>query len=456
MKLTNGKLIGKINFLLIAVLVFGFKVQAQKISVANGNWTNPAIWFPLGVPQNLDTVTINHNVIVDTNVSVQSAKLTVNIGASLMEDLAPRTMDLNSSVLINKGIIVVSYLDCFSDTVSNYDSIHVKKILKLQECASQNNGNIYVADSLKNRLGDFTNTNSSVVTTDNFIYNDGLITNNGIIITKNLHNDNTFVNNDSVLVTKNWMENGKFTNNANAHIIDTLHIESNASLENYIVVTTDNFVWIEGIVDNSGTFTVPTIQIDALGVLNNRPNGIVVTTDNFIFNNGTINTYNNSIIWVKNIISTGTIKGAYGCIFVSDSSNVSGDIIGTLDFCDVTSLESKPIDILTGTVSSFVTFCTQNCSAVGINDQLEQAITVIVYPNPVTDFVTLSMAVIEKGAYLVELYDIIGQKVFEQTVEIISMDNQFKISCNDLQQGTYLLSVRNRNATYKTLLLKMK
>ncbi|MGQ0829829.1 MAG: T9SS type A sorting domain-containing protein [Bacteroidota bacterium] len=447
------KIINKISILVIAIFLLGIKVQAQTtVTVSNGNWSNPAIWSPPGVPSISDTVIIDHNVILDQDISFLSGSLTVN--ASIMEDLTSREISLLTSNFTNEGIVVVSFFKFMDGMIINKDSLYIKRNFSAMNAPIDNSGIIHVVDTLEiNNGGDLTN--SGVVTTDNFIDNEGSITNNALITTKDILNGNIFVNNDTVIVTGTWVERELLTNYGYIHITDTLHIDGISVVDNHIVVTTDNFVWIEGTLNNMGFFTAPTIIIDVNDELYNKPNGIVVTTDNFI-NHGDIEVYNNSIIQAKNIFSTGKISGAYGCIFVSDSSNVSGDISGPIDFCDATALASNPIDIFTGTVSAQVTFCIQNCGAVGINNQSKPTISVVVYPNPVTDAATLSLSVQESGIYQVEMHDVVGRKVYDHAVEINSKNYQFAVPCNHLRQGTYLLTIKNEAAFYKTLLLKME
>ncbi|MBA3704826.1 MAG: T9SS type A sorting domain-containing protein [Bacteroidetes bacterium] len=457
MELSYSKLTNKINILLVAILVFSLKIQAQKVTVFNSSWSNPFMWSPPGPPLSSDSVTINHNVIVDTDIFFNSGSLTVSPGASLSESpFIPKRINLISTQLNNKGTIVISYLTSTNDFIDNQDSIYVKKVFNTYgtSTTNSNSGKIYVGDSLSINGSGLTNYG---IVTGNFIYNKGTIKNNKRISTNYLQSDVSFINNDTVIVSKNWIEKGTFKNYLYADIADTFHIYSGGSVENYIVVTTGNFLWLDGTLDNSGTFTVPVIKVDTNGALNNNPKGIVVTTGNFIYNYGDMSLFNYSVIKTKNIISSGRIMGAFGCILISDSSNVSGIIDGSIDFCDATPPStSPPIDVFTGTVSSLVTFCTSNCSSVGIKDKLDKTISVAAYPNPVTDAVTLSWTVKEKGIYIIEMYDIIGQKVYANSLEINSIDYKFEVPCNNLTAGTYLLTVKNEIIFYKKLFLKIE
>jgi hypothetical protein len=92
---------------LVAITPYFTAVHAaQKISVENGDWSNPATWSPAGVPLFEDTVIINTNVVASENIDVVINYLIVNEGYTLSSEF---TFGLRGN-LLNYGTIDIEIL----------------------------------------------------------------------------------------------------------------------------------------------------------------------------------------------------------------------------------------------------------------------------------------------------------------------------------------------------------
>ena len=70
---------GKSLFFAMIMVSFAMVSFGQKTTISDGNWSNPAIWSPSGVPAVGADVTINNNVILDVNPPALK-KVKVNLG----------------------------------------------------------------------------------------------------------------------------------------------------------------------------------------------------------------------------------------------------------------------------------------------------------------------------------------------------------------------------------------
>jgi hypothetical protein len=84
------------------MFVNGFSIT-KPITLADGNWNETAIWLNNTIPPTDASVTINHNISLNTNVSLRS--IVINNGKTLTaSDSTPRTLTIsNGGSLTNNG-----------------------------------------------------------------------------------------------------------------------------------------------------------------------------------------------------------------------------------------------------------------------------------------------------------------------------------------------------------------
>jgi hypothetical protein len=94
------------RFSFILFLLAATAVHAQtRTSIANGNWNNPAIWSPAGVPQFTDAVIIiNNQVTFNQNILHGTAEFRINAGASLVSS-GQDTLTLGCDLAVLNGYL---------------------------------------------------------------------------------------------------------------------------------------------------------------------------------------------------------------------------------------------------------------------------------------------------------------------------------------------------------------
>lgn len=108
--------------LLCTAISLGSFSQTSRTSTASGDFLNPLNWSPIGVPASGDQLTINHNMILTTGVYYTAGTITINPGASLMEDATDRDFWVDGTgSLINKGTFKThTFLASPNTTVHNF------------------------------------------------------------------------------------------------------------------------------------------------------------------------------------------------------------------------------------------------------------------------------------------------------------------------------------------------
>ncbi|HKK42787.1 MAG TPA: T9SS type A sorting domain-containing protein, partial [Bacteroidales bacterium] len=82
---------------------------------------------------------------------------------------------------------------------------------------------------------------------------------------------------------------------------------------------------------------------------------------------------------------------------------------------------------------------------------------IIVYPNPVSDFITLQLSnVIPGNDYIITITSITGNKVQEKPVTVTDGNQKFVLQTDYLPAGTYLITISGNNYSYKSKFIKLK
>jgi hypothetical protein len=370
----------------------GFSQTAN--SIANGNWMNPFTWDCTCVPLPGYTVTINHNVSLDTSLYISSGGITINSGASLLENNTTRDIWVNGGSLANNGTLTLHYLWTNTGTFSNSGIITLRSFLN--NINFTNAGTIQNLDSMYN-TGTIIN-NGNFLTIDS-ITNAGTFTNNGICTYHQFTNSGTYVNNKSLTFTD---------------------ITNNGTLNNTDTMIATHSGWNTAIWNNqSGSYFL----VDNI-FLNDDPIQHVA-----VFNNNGRMVVNNS--WYN----YDTVKGVIGSFQVADTSANMGWMKGAFDFCDLTPPNSAPyVDINTGTISNLITWCQYN----GIPEIKTDALKL--FPNPTSDFITIEMQ--NQNFFTIKIYNSSGSLINEYY-------NQTKINVSEYPSGLYFVSVITGNNIYR-------
>ncbi|MGB3076285.1 MAG: T9SS type A sorting domain-containing protein, partial [Chitinophagales bacterium] len=94
-----------------------------------------------------------------------------------------------------------------------------------------------------------------------------------------------------------------------------------------------------------------------------------------------------------------------------------------------------------------------SATAFRFEEGAQEAVTVNtdfqVYPNPVADNMTLQFASVKKGDALLNVYNLLGQKMYSTSVLALEGDNLFNLNVSEFTNGTYIAEVINNGAAMR-------
>jgi len=403
-----------ILFILVVFCTTLFSQVGTYTSANSGNWTSPTTWSPPGIPAPGSTVTIDHDVILNTDFQYTSGVITINAGGSLNED-AGRSFVVNGGELYVDGDMDVSNFVCQAgnaDITGNLTA-HLMYSMALVD----NYGTINV-DSLQNS-GELNTYANAVLNVFRFM-NTFDFYNAGILDATDFYNDGDFVNDfeaylinftsASWTLNSNYIEFDNFTN--------TGDFQNDGELFGFYDFTNIGYF------EHYGDFNV----------------------DNDFLNADTVNGigayfYTESLVSVgNNWYNVDTIEGtatAQFCIF-NDTGN-EGELMGSFDFCDNTPPANPPyIDFNTGNIDVNIVYCNTACST-NIKHNTAQETNVIIYPNPFSEKAKLVFDNIHEDLEI-NIFNTTGQKIFSS---FIGEAQSFEIDSKDIGKGLMLYNISN-------------
>jgi hypothetical protein len=432
----------KLTLLLFAITTFA-ALQAQTItSTTNGNFLMPTTWDCFCVPTPGADIIVAHDVTLNTDWGYTTGSITINNGASLLQDATARSIGINgaTATFVNNGTFDIELLliqpgsftnngtasigsfanfDFFQNTatLNNVDSLFnggnlindgdIEVGTFYTTLTMTNNGSITLVDSMVN-AGTFSNGNAAIIEADSCT-NSGTFTNNGRIDHVEFTNTGTYTNNNFISLVD-------FTN---AGIFDN----------HDSIVATGSFWNNEDFINHTtGVFTID------VSFLNSDP----VNTDASFDNDGEVSVGDS---WYNFDAVSGSTGGWFE---TQDTSFNSGSMVGSFDFCDLTqtAVVAPFLDINLGTVDLSITWCT----ATEIDEDVINN-TLLAYPNPSNG--TLHFETGMEEVVYVKLYNLIGKEVY-------SMQVVRQTTVTDLPAGTYLLTADdehgNRLSTKKLII----
>lgn len=384
----------KIYTLLLGTLLTTGVIGQQNItSVDNGNATNPLVWDCTCIPSPDDNVTINHNIIMNSDWIVNGGgSITVNSGAAFIQDNQYRTIlfDGGGTTFYNYGETELTNIG-FSNTAEG----HNHGSLSLDTALWVGQGSLYMNHALTQNVdstyiqGMFMN--EGTYNQGDFL-NEGMITNTGYIQVDSLYNNEGTINSSAGNITTD-----DFASNGTVNITGS----------SYMIINNDFL--------NAGT-----LYLEA-------GRDIRIGSDFLNASQGdTALVINDGMMEVGNDFSnTDTLRGS-GLFCIANNSSNTGDVLGTLDICDNTG--TGIFDFNTGNVDGTVTDCNAGCN-VGID---EEEIDISIYPNPVSTVLTIDG--IENATFTIK--DVMGK-----IIQTGSVANQINVS--DYKTGIYFITVEH-------------
>ncbi|MBI2968508.1 MAG: T9SS type A sorting domain-containing protein [Bacteroidetes bacterium] len=392
--------------------------QSTVISIADGNWTNPATWDCNCIPLPGDVIIVNSDVVLDMNWSTDSS-LTVTPGSSLIEN-GTRTFAVYGS-FINNGTVDISRFGVWGGSVINNDSMRINQAF-YNDAEFENHDRLVDIDSMTN-AGTLKNLDSAYIFVQLYTNSDSMV-NEGTIMAGGHTNMGKSYNSGTLNFTD-------YTNAGTAYNSGTLFFND---FTNAITGTFNNSALITGTNDflNAGTFS-------------NLSTGSFTIARDFYNSDGTAPGWalflNNGFVEVgDDWLNVDSVFGSTGRFCIQDSTANTGMMAGTFDFCDKTPPASQPfIDFNTGTIRPGITWCTQSCNT-GVTELRDDGYRLRVYPNPA---IKSYIKIVSAGdpIYKIEVFDINGRM-------IVSKDdfsgNDFNIELTDFQKGFYLFRVNDK------------
>jgi hypothetical protein len=92
--------------------------------------------------------------------------------------------------------------------------------------------------------------------------------------------------------------------------------------------------------------------------------------------------------------------------------------------------------------SASIAITSSNCSGTGLNSYAVNELPFTVYPNPAKDKVTIKAGDVNMNNVKVELFDIAGKKVTEQTFATLPANAEQNLMIGNLTKGIYILNMK--------------
>lgn len=395
-------------FAIFSILMLAQALQAQKqiiTSVASGNFLNPATWDCTCIPTAGASIVVDHNVTLNTSFYA-TASITINAGGALLQDVTPRDFLFAGTTFSNDGVFMVNRFYNAAGSVTNNGTLAITQSF-YNTGILINNSSIGMLDSLQNDYI-LINAVDAVINSANFTNTDSMV-NSGRLIFDNYTNTGNFYN--PGITEASYLFNTGYTEMQDSIIVH------NAFL-------------------NAGTFIVSAgaALADAGDLMNTDTLGFFGT----LINGGEVTIGNN-------FTNTSDISGNEGSFCVANYSVNTGNILGTVDFCDQTPLSGPiNIDLNIGTIGTNVTSCTHSCTITGLPESDNNEQTIDVYPNPFNDRIYFNIGkTADKECF--RLYDLLGNLLLERSLR----DNNITL-LTSIPEGLYFYTISNGAVIIKT------
>jgi len=384
-----------ILFIIFFILSFFIKdITAQTYtSVSDGNFYGIGTWdcgLCIPIPGVGNTIVIKHNIMLDTSYVDNGGSITIDAGASLIQDAPGRIIGLSGNALTNNGIFIVDNVATTGGSFINNDSMRM--VLLYSNGVFVNNASISGVDSFLNDdiLNNTTNatfsmkkflnngnfTNDGIYTCDSLLNtgvmtqsstgilnamkktNDATFTNNGVVNIDSITNSGVFMNSITGTVT-----NSDFTNTdtfINSGIYNNNALTNIGVFSNYGTYTTDNILLSSGSFYNNALFDVSVSGVNTADFTNDSLGRMNFGAH---FSHGSISTnpllVNEGKFYVdSNWTNIDTVRGVNCAFCIGELTTNTGIMSGSFDFCDKTAPGSPPyIDINSGTFDTLISFC---------------------------------------------------------------------------------------------------
>lgn len=327
-----------LSFAAVMVFTIGSSAQITVSSVADGDWTDPVTWDCVCVPQNGDTVVVQHEVDLPTDVVHLGGALRITASGALAGSGSSglwSTASFTNAGSVSMHRLVLLDGSAWTDSLVNTGSIATMRLAMRR--AGRNTGVISAIDSLVFDRCSFRNeaTVSSRVTW----VRDSLVWNEGLFISYTLVVDST----------------GLFHNRGTCRVLEHLAVRS---FGNFNVATGAVETHILGDADIRWGLNVWDAHMQVDGRLHLNDAEVPIPHLTFFMQGGSIH--------AGHFRNQGWADGP-GTLCIADSAENLGILHPGLTICDATptSFTWPYLDLNTGTVDPGVLVCPQGSCTVG-------------------------------------------------------------------------------------------
>lgn len=385
------KLHTTIYFVIFSLISFS---QQTISSVSNGIATDPFVWDCICIPQTTDNIVIKHNIQMNSDWLVNgSGSLTISNTGSLIEDAQHRGILFDGGVVFtNQGTTeMTNFAFTNGAEAHNFGTLSLDSGLYVDQTSTfMNHGLVKDVDSTFTQ-GTFMNEGTFG---QGDFFNEGMMANTGYITADSLLNTGTFNTTAGNLTIFDFSNTGIL----------------NVTGSSYIIVNND--FW------NSGQ----------LYLADGRDIRVAQDMSN-AHQSGTASINNEGLIEIGNDFSNiDTLRGS-GVFCIANNSLNTGEVKGTLDICDNTSVSH--FDTNSGNIESTVTNCITGCS-VGVDEYVVSGDDISIYPNPASTILNIDA----NTNYNMVMFDVMGNVLLKQKVK-----NSIDVSA--LKTGVYFLKFFN-------------
>ena len=187
---------------------------------------------------------------------------------------------------------------------------------------------------------------------------------------------------------------------------------------------------------------INSLSIAAANAISNIPAGLTYSCDppNCVFNKNTLGCV---LIYGT---PTGPADTSDLSINVSISSPAFPFPIGPLAFPG----------IIAPTAHYYIEVRNTGMCAVGTNDLSGQILDIKAAPNPFSDYTTISVESYVSGEFRFEVFNVTGQQMHSQSVNLQTGTNQFTFEAGDLPNGAYYFTLGNAEGKVSRMLVISK
>ncbi len=194
---------------------------------------------------------------------------------------------------------------------------------------------------------------------------------------------------------------------------------------------------------NGITVPITNVSIPTTGGIGKYPAGLTYTCDppNCVFNANTL-----------------------GCILLHGTPNADNPAPDTADLAltasVVTPFGPVPVEFPGNQAAPddhyyLIVRPTGECVTIGTSDPGSPFSAVRAMPNPFTQHITIEAQSTQTGTFRFEVFDLLGNRLHTETVNLFEGTNQFTYDGSQLPNGTYLYTIGNSNGKSVRRMVKM-